>query len=177
MAVAEEDRGPGAWRQLRAIALLPGTVCVLVPALILSARGTNVGWGLGGVAAALPVVLGLALIGAGFSLWLWTVRLLARRGKGTLAPWDPTRRLVVAGPYRHLRNPMISAVVSVLLGEAALFGSLPLLAWAALFFAVNHVGFLVYEEPGLERRFGDEYRAYRRQVPRWLPRGGSGYPS
>jgi protein-S-isoprenylcysteine O-methyltransferase Ste14 len=176
-AATTEDRGPGAWRQLRAIALLPGTVCVLVPALMLSAWGTDVGWGLGGVSAALPVILGLALIGAGFSLWLWTVRLFDRLGKGTLAPWDPTRRLVVAGPYRHLRNPMISAVVAVLLGEAALFGSPALLAWAGFFLAVNHVGFLVYEEPLLERRFGDEYRAYKRRVPRWLPRGGGGYPS
>jgi protein-S-isoprenylcysteine O-methyltransferase Ste14 len=174
-AAAGEERGPGALRQLLAIALLPGSVCVLVPILILSAQGTDVGWGLGGVAAALPVVLGLALIGAGFSLWLWTVRLFARRGKGTLAPWDPTKRLVAVGPYRRLRNPMISAVVAVLAGEAALFGSLPLLAWAAFFFVVNHLWFLLYEEPGLERRFGDEYRAYKRSVPRWLPRGGGGY--
>jgi protein-S-isoprenylcysteine O-methyltransferase Ste14 len=71
---------------------------------------------------------------------------------------------------------MISAVVAVLAGEAALFGSLPLLAWAAFFFTVNHLWFVLGEEPGLERRFGDEYRAYRRSVPRWLPRRG-GYRS
>jgi protein-S-isoprenylcysteine O-methyltransferase Ste14 len=171
-AVSDEHGGPGAWRQARAIALLPGTVCVLVPLLILLKWGTNVGWGLGGVAAALPVLLGLALICAGFSLWLWTVRLFARVGRGTLAPWDPTERLVIEGPYRRLRNPMISGVVAFLLGEAALFGSPPLLAWAVLFAAVNQIAFLVYEEPLLERRFGDEYRAYKRDVPRWLPRPG-----
>jgi protein-S-isoprenylcysteine O-methyltransferase Ste14 len=125
---------------------------------------------LDGAAAALPVLLGLGLIGAGVALWTWTVRLFARIGKGTLAPWDPTQRLVVAGPYRHVRNPMITAVLSVLLGEAALFGSPVLLAWFGAFFAINWVGFLVYEEPGLERRFGEEYSEYKRHVPRWLPR-------
>jgi protein-S-isoprenylcysteine O-methyltransferase Ste14 len=118
-----------AWRQARAIALLPGVVTLVVPAAILVALDApDVGWGLDGAAAALPVLLGLGLIGAGVALWTWTVRLFARIGKGTLAPWDPTQRLVVAGPYRHVRNPMITAVLSVLLGEAALFGSPVLLA-------------------------------------------------
>ncbi|HEY8502342.1 MAG TPA: isoprenylcysteine carboxylmethyltransferase family protein [Solirubrobacterales bacterium] len=162
-----------AWRQARAIALLPGMVTVLVPAVILVLDGSNVGWGLSGAVAALPVLLGLTLIGAGFALWLWTVRLFARVGEGTLAPWDPTRRLVARGPYRHLRNPMITAVLAVLAGEAALFGSVPLLIWCAAFFLLNHAFFLLYEEPGLERRFGDEYRAYKASVPRWLPRIGS----
>jgi protein-S-isoprenylcysteine O-methyltransferase Ste14 len=159
-----------AWRQARAIALLPGTVTLLVPATLLLAGGSNVGWSLSGIVVTLPVLLGLALIGAGFALWLWTVRLLARVGKGTLAPWDPTRRLVVEGPYRHVRNPMIAAVLAVLAGEAALFGSLALLIWFAAFFAGNVFFFSLYEEPGLERRFGEDYRAYRANVPRWLPR-------
>lgn len=145
-------------------------VAVVVPAVILAGGSTDVGWGLDGVAAALIVLLGLVLIVAGFLLWLWTVRLLARIGKGTLAPWDPTRRLVAAGPYRQVRNPMITAVLAVLVGEAALFGSLPLAIWAAAFFALNHAFFLLYEEPALERRFGEEYLAYKRDVPRWLPR-------
>jgi protein-S-isoprenylcysteine O-methyltransferase Ste14 len=160
-----------AWRHARAIALLPGMAAVVAPALILLlGDGTSVGWGLGSSWAALPVAIGLVLIAAGLSLWLWTVRLFARIGKGTLAPWDPTRRLVVEGPYAHVRNPMITAVLAVLLGEAALFGSLDLLIWAAIFFAVNWIYFVFSEEPGLERRFGDDYRAYRRRVPRWIPR-------
>lgn len=141
-----------------------------MPAAILLAAGTDIGWGGGGAAAALLAALGLALIAAGFALWLWTVMLFARVGEGTLAPWDPTRHLVVEGPYRHVRNPMITAVLAVLAGETALFGSLPLLVWLAAFFAINHAFFLLREEPALERRFGDEYRVYRRSVPRWLPR-------
>jgi protein-S-isoprenylcysteine O-methyltransferase Ste14 len=165
-----------AWRQARAIAMLPGAVTVLVPLGILAMAGADVGWGLDGAAAALPVLLGLVLIAAGFALWLWTVRLFARVGEGTLAPWDPTRRMVVVGPYRHVRNPMIVGVLAVLAGEAALFGSPPLLIWCAIFFAGNDLFFRLHEEPRLEERFGDEYRAYKRDVPRWLPRGRPGAP-
>lgn len=160
-----------AWRHARAIALLPGTVTVVVPATILiTGDGPDIGWGLEGALAALPVLLGLALIATGLAFWVWTVWLFARIGKGTIAPWDPTRRLVVEGPYRYVRNPMITAVLGVLLGEAALFGSPALLIWFAAFFAISHAFFLVHEEPDLERRFGDEYRAYKRSVPRWVPR-------
>jgi protein-S-isoprenylcysteine O-methyltransferase Ste14 len=160
-----------AWRHARAIVLLPGMAAVVVPVLILVlGDGASVGWGLGTAWAALPVLIGLALIAGGVALWVWTVRLFDRIGKGTLAPWDATRHLVVEGPYAHVRNPMITAVLAVLLGEAALFGSPALLIWSAVFFAINWVYFVLVEEPGLERRFGDEYRAYRLAVPRWIPR-------
>jgi protein-S-isoprenylcysteine O-methyltransferase Ste14 len=76
----------------------------------------------------------------------------------------------VIGPYRHVRNPMISGVLSILLGEAALFASPPLVLWFATVFAVNAAYFPLVEEPGLRRRFGAEYDAYRANVPRWLPR-------
>ena len=161
----------GIWRQARAIALLPGNVTIVVPALILAlGPGPELAWGLGGALAVLAVAAGSALIVAGFSLWLWTVRLFSRIGKGTLAPWDSTSRLVVEGPYRHVRNPMISGVAAVLVGEAILLGSPGLVVLAAVFPVVNSIYFLSVEEPGLERRFGDEYRAYKRAVPRWIPR-------
>ena len=157
---AREVASVGHWRQARAIALLPGTVTVAVPAAILIAGdGPEIGWGLDGVAAVCPVLLGLALIAAGVALWIWTVRLFARIGKGTLAPWDPTRRLVVAGPYRYVRNPMISAVLCVLLGEAALFGSPALLIWFG--------GLLRDQLGGLRRLRGARPgAAVRRRVPR-----------
>ncbi len=158
-------------RHARAILLLPGSVTIVVPTTILAVgTGSDVGWGLGWPLAPLTVLVGAALIGSRLGMWTWTVRLFARFGEGTLAPWDPTRRLVVAGPYRHVRNPMIAAVVAVLLGEALLLGSSALLVWCAFFLALNWVGFLTYEEPGLERRFGAEYREYKKAVPRWIPR-------
>lgn len=157
-------------RQARAIVLLPGAVTVLVPLVILAGTDWDLGWELGLVAGSLLILLGLAFVVAGFALWLWTVRLFARRGRGTLAPWDPPKNLVVEGPYRYVRNPMISAVLAVLAGEALLFGSPVLMAWFVAFFMVNYAFFALHEEPVLERRFGDEYRTYKRNVPRWLPR-------
>ena len=159
-----------AGRQVKAIGLLPGMVTVVIPAAIVAIGGAEVGWGLDGVWSALPVIGGTAAILAGLALWYATVRLFAREGEGTLAPWDPTQRLVLAGPYRYVRNPMITGVLLVLLGEAALLGSPGILAWAAIFFAINAVWFPLVEEPGLRRRFGPEYDEYRRQVPRWVPR-------
>jgi protein-S-isoprenylcysteine O-methyltransferase Ste14 len=159
------------WRHARAIAVLPGNVTIVVPALILVlSGGPDPGWGLGGALGALVVVAGVALIAAGFSLWLWTVRLFHRVGRGTLASWDPTTELVVEGPYAHVRNPMITAVAAILAGEAVLFGSVWILAWAVVFLAINFAYFMLSEEPGLERRFGEPYRAYKDAVPRWLPR-------
>ena len=151
------------WRHLRAIGLLPVTVAVVVPGLILW-------WGEAELGTWPLVTAGIALIALGLVLVSWTVALFARIGKGTLAPWDPTSRLVVVGPYRHVRNPMISGVLAVVLGEAALFGSVPLLVWFGAVFAVNAVYFPLVEEPGLRRRFGEDYEAYRAAVPRWVPR-------
>jgi len=158
------------WRHLRAALLLPGSVTILIPALILwSSDSVEVGWGLASPLGLLAAIAGLALIAGGAALWYRTVALFARIGEGTLAPWDPTQRLVVAGPYRYVRNPMITAVLAVLLGEAALFGSGSVLILAGSFLAVNAIWFPLVEEPGLERRFGDDYLAYKRNVPRWLP--------
>jgi protein-S-isoprenylcysteine O-methyltransferase Ste14 len=159
------------WRQARAIALLPGMVTIVVPALILMlGDGPRFGWELHAPLDALMIALGVVLVAAGFSLWFWTVQLFARIGNGTLAPWDPTQKLVAEGPYRHVRNPMIAAVTAVLLGEAAILGSPGILVEAAVFAGVNHLWFVIGEEPGLERRFGESYSEYRRSVPRWVPR-------
>lgn len=161
-----------AWKHLRAVLLLPLMVTVVVPGALLYGFGAD-SLGLWQSAPwsrfALPAV-GVVLALLGLTLVIATVRLFAVVGKGTLAPWDPTRKLVVRGVYRHVRNPMISGVFCLLLGEAIGAGSLPLLAWAALFLAVNAVYIPLHEEPGLVKRFGAEYEEYRRNVPRWIPR-------
>jgi protein-S-isoprenylcysteine O-methyltransferase Ste14 len=152
---------------VRAILILPGTALVYIPALILwLSRETP-------LAARFPPaplawVAGLALAAAGLALMLWTMRLFATRGGGgTPAPWQPVRNFIVAGPYRHVRNPMLIGVILFQLAEATLAQSLPLLAWAATFFALNTAYFALSEEPRLERRFGRPYADYRRAVPRW----------
>jgi len=100
----------------------------------------------------------------------WTVKLLTKYGEGTPAPWDPPRKLVIMGPYRYSRNPMITGALLVLLAEALLFHSWPITAWMLLFFAGNAIYFPLVEEKGLEKRFEDEYLKYKARVPRWLPR-------
>jgi protein-S-isoprenylcysteine O-methyltransferase Ste14 len=91
-------------------------------------------------------------------------------GRGTIMPWDPTRKLVAVGPYQSVRNPMILGVLTMLVGEALFFGSAAIGILAAAFFAINHVYFIFSEEPGLEKRFGESYREYKKRVPRWIPR-------
>jgi protein-S-isoprenylcysteine O-methyltransferase Ste14 len=150
-----------AWRHGAAILLLPFMATVVVPALL--EWNAEVEFG--------PLfALGVLLVAVGLLLFVTTVALFARIGQGTLAPWDPTSKLVVRGPYRHVRNPMISGVLCLLLGEAALLGAAPLLAWFGGVFAVNAVYLPLVEEPGLVRRFGADYESYRNQVPRWVPR-------
>jgi len=105
----------------------------------------------------------------GLLLFIRCVDLFVRVGKGTLAPWDPTRNLVLAGPYRYVRNPMIGAVALMLLGQTLLWGSLIIGLWMIVFVGINHLYFIYMEEPGLEKRFGDNYRSYKARVPRWIP--------
>jgi protein-S-isoprenylcysteine O-methyltransferase Ste14 len=158
-------------RHLLSIALLPATVTVIIPAYVITSSGKiRPDWGLNLPWEILPLLLGGCLIGIGLTLLANTIRMFATVGRGTLAPWDPTQRLVVRGVYRHVRNPMISGVLFILLGEAVLFGSWPLFRWFLLFFLINAIYIPLYEERGLERRFGEDYRLYRANVPRWVPR-------
>jgi len=116
-------------------------------------------------------LLGLPLIAAGAALYVATAFWgFALRGKGTPAPIDPPKKLVLEGPYRVVRNPMYWAVACVMMGEALAFRSLALAELAIAFFAGTILFVLLYEEPTLRRKFGAEYEAYCRRVPRWLPR-------
>jgi protein-S-isoprenylcysteine O-methyltransferase Ste14 len=156
-------------RHLLAIAILPGTVVVLVPIWI--ARRYGVTPALGGSAGRVALqLIGLACLGVGLLLFLASLRRFASEGKGTLAPWDPPRALVLRGPYRFVRNPMISGVIFLLFGEALVLLSPPHAVWAAAFLALNLVYIPLLEEPQLVQRFGEPYREYRRHVRRFLPR-------
>lgn len=157
-------------RHVLSILLLPVVVTIVVPRWLQHADLPLAG----SVHASASVVVATRILGAlflvgGVALFAWCVVLFANVGKGTLAPWDPTRRLVATGPYRFVRNPMISGVAGVLTGEVLLLRSPRLAAWLGLFIIINEVYFRLVEEPGLERRFGDEYRRYRAAVPRWIP--------
>jgi protein-S-isoprenylcysteine O-methyltransferase Ste14 len=155
------------WTQLRAILLLPGTVTVVIPAIILHFAGMH--WLSPPWTIAL-LATGSILVLLGLILMTTTIRLFVTVGKGTLAPWEPTQKLVVRGVYRHVRNPMITGVFCILLGEGVFFGSPWLLGWATVFFVVNLIYIPAFEEPGLVSRFGDDYLLYKQNVPRWIPR-------
>src|SRR5215211_3512099 len=158
------------WRHIRSILLLPFTVTIIVPTLLLmTTRSFAFGWALPVPWRLVPIGVGLLCIGAGLRLLVQTVRLFATQGRGTLAPWDPPTHLVAQGIYRHVRNPMISGVISIVLGESILFGSRPLAIWCALFAGMNLLVIPLYEEPQLEARFGAEYAEYKQHVPRWIP--------
>lgn len=158
-------------RHSAAILALPTVMAVVVPTFLATRHGAvHLGWGLPVPLNGLPVLVGLALIGGGLTLVAQTIRLFSRVGQGTLAPWDPTQRLVVVGIYRYVRNPMISGVYSLILGEAVLLGVWLILGWSLVFMAANLTYIPLIEEPGLHRRFGVDYADYAQHVPRWLPR-------
>ena len=150
--------------------LLPGMGVILIPGCLLwFTRNSR----FAAVMARPDQVLFWVALAIGFSgvfLSTWTVTLFVKVGLGTPAPWEPHKRLVICGPYRHVRNPMITSVLLVLLAEALLLRSWPISAWMVVFFAGNAVYFPFVEEKDLERRFGNTYLAYKENVPRWIPR-------
>ncbi len=156
-------------RQLGAIAALPGLVAVVVP-LWLARQNHVVLTAPADLTTALVQVAGTGLLASGLVLFSASLYYFWSRGRGTLAPWDPPRLFVIDGPYRFVRNPMISGVIFVLLGEAAVLRSRPHAVWAGLVILINALYIPVIEEPMLAARFGESYLQYKRGVRRFLPR-------
>lgn len=160
------------WRHLMSVLLFPVTVTLVVPALIVIPAGVGTSR-LGAPLTAALVAAGCVLIAAGLGLMIWTNVLFDRVGEGTLglgAVMGEPVHLVVRGPYRHVRNPMITGVLCILLGEAVVTASGPLLVWFAIFLTLQEMAIRFWEEPHLVERYGDEYIDYKRNVPRWIPR-------
>ncbi len=141
--------------------VVPGTVAVYVPLFIGRGHPRASGVALAGA---------LVILGLGSSVYAWCLWDFAVFGRGTPAPIDAPKKLVVKGLYRYTRNPMYLGVVTVILGWAAFFESAILLLYAAAVFAGFQLFVVLYEEPHLLREFGREYENYRDRVGRWLPR-------
>jgi len=144
---------------------VPGTVTILSPYLLLSSRFDllrihSSGFRFVGL---IPLVLGVAI-------YIWCACEFTFTGKGTPAPFDPPKELVIKGPYQYVRNPMYVFMALALTGEAIFFGAPVLVLFAAIAVAVLHGWILVYEEPSLRRRFGESYKRYCERVRRWTPR-------
>lgn len=158
-------------RHLLAVILLPFMVVIVIPMWLFNSfvnydtlwQGvTSTTWA--------GMITGGLLVWIGLMLFVLCFNLFTLIGQGTLAPWDPTTKLIVYGPYRHVRNPMITSVAMMLVGQAIFWGSWIIGLWAGIFIIINHVYFILSEEPGLEERFGESYVNYKANVPRWIPR-------
>ncbi|HEY3042926.1 MAG TPA: PEMT/PEM2 methyltransferase family protein [Vicinamibacterales bacterium] len=152
------------FRSIVYVALFISVFLVFIPEQILTATGITrpseiapLHW------------VGLALVVLGGALAIWCVLTLALVGKGTPAPFDPPRKLVAAGPYRWVRNPMYVGAGTALFGAAVFYQSPALVAFAAGFLVMAHLFVVFYEEPTLARTFGARYADYRNAVPRWMP--------
>ena len=144
--------------------VVPGTVTVLIPYWLLTPSYTRFSFDLGlfRYGSVLFMLLGIAL-------YFWCLWHFTFSGRGMPAPIDPTEELVVQGPYRVVRNPMYLAVLAVLLGEVVLFEAPVLITYTVIWVAIVFSVVLVYEEPALRRQFGDTYRRYCAEAPRWIP--------
>ena len=150
---------------IKAFLLLPFNVLITIPALILYFSGYKYNcnnWR--------AIIFGSILFTTGLILIIWTIKLFYSIGKGTLAPWAPPVNLVTDGPYRYIRNPMITAVLIMLLSESIILNSKMIFGWTVLFFIINAVYFPLFEEKQLKQRFGNNYIEYMNKVPRWFPK-------
>lgn len=149
-------------RAITYAALFIGLVLIYVPAQLLP--GSSL---IRPAIFAAPQIAGMIIGAIGAVIAFWCIFTFAFLGKGTPAPFDPPRRLVRAGPYRFVRNPMYIGAALALLGAALFYTSWPILIYAALFLLAMHLFVIAYEEPTLRRTFGAEYETYCRQVGRW----------
>ena len=141
--------------------LQPGLVTILIPYWLISSRDLS----------RYPLrYSGLPLIAVGAAALLWCIWNFFSAGRGTISPIDPPKHLVVRGLYRYVRNPMYVSVVMVLLGEAILFMSMPVLIEAGIFIVLANLFVILYEERALGKQFGKSYDEYRQTVGRWIPR-------
>lgn len=156
------------WVFIRALTystLFIGFLLVFLPARVLSWTGITAAPRIG-----VWQVLGMLGTGLGAAIALWCILSFVVLGRGTPAPFDPPRSLVVRGPYRFVRNPMYLGAGLALAGAALFYRSWPLLGYAVLFGLVMQAFVVAHEEPTLRHTFGSDYEGYCRRVSRWWPK-------
>ncbi len=158
------------WSHLLSVLALPFMATVAVPWAIHTFINIKVVSFFNHINETLSDFLSGFVMSIGFLLFLWTVLLFAKVGKGTLAPWAPPVKFVIVGPYKYVRNPMLCGVNLMLIGVALLLKNENILLWMILFLAINTLYFVKSEEPNLEKRFGADYKLYKKNVGRWIPR-------
>ena len=155
---------------LKVVLILPGNVLITIPLLIFLFTRNTYSYYLVNPYNFLFYVA-MFFLALGLLLAIWSVRTFyTKGGDGTPGPWRPVSNLIINGPYRYVRNPMILGVVDLLLFESALFVSIPLLLWAIVFFVGNIIYFRTFEEKELIKRFGADYENYKNKVSMFFPK-------
>ena len=150
---------------ISAIIILPFNVLIIIPVILLyltsySFKQPNI----------LQIVFFLICFIIGTFFAGWSMLTFKSKGNGTPAPWAPPKNFVISGPYRYVRNPMISGVIFILLSEFFITKSLAIFLWFLLFLFVNLFYIHFAEEPALKKRFGEPYEKYLKEVPCWIPK-------
>ena len=118
--------------------------------------------------------VGIVIMWSGTALAIWCAALMFRFGKGTFFVTSAPKKIMTRNIFGIVRNPMMWALYIIVFGEILTFGHFILIVWLI---AMMRIIFLIvanYEEPQLERRFGDSWKEYCEKVPAWIPRFGSG---
>lgn len=152
------------FRAITYATLFIGFVLIYLPSRFVSWSGIAGPAAMGG-----PQIAGMLIGSAGAAAALWCIGAFAWIGRGTPAPFDPPRKLVIRGPYRYVRNPMYIGAGLALAGAALFYESAPLLLYLGIFLLATHLFVVFYYEPTLRRTFGEEYAAYCHRVRRWRP--------
>ena len=156
-------------------------VYITIPlALAVFSRGLD---GIFGFPALMPEAVNLFLAAIALLVgifWVsWAYSYLHYVGKGSPAEvfgvaLYPTQCLVATGPYAYTRNPMVLGLLTLLLGIAFLMNSISALIMIPILAVIAVIYIRTFEEPGLVRRFGEEYVRYRKVtpvlIPAWKPR-------
>jgi protein-S-isoprenylcysteine O-methyltransferase Ste14 len=150
---------------VQAVIALPFVVVCVVPAVILAFTKFNIV-----NIFSLTFFVAVLFLAIGLFFALWTMKLFWHKGNGTPAPWAPPENLVIEGPYKYTRNPMITSVFFMLIAECLYFMSAGIFVWILIFLIINSIYLPLYEEKQLEKRFGEEYIKYKKAVPMWLPK-------
>lgn len=161
---------PTRWEHFKAILQLPFIVALILPLLIHLFTKEFIVIPICGRPFWQSAIIGSSFLTIGLALFIKSLQLFDKIGKGTLAPWNPTSNMIIVGLYQYVRNPMIIGVVFILLAEAFFYQNGNILIFTGIFVTLKTLYFIFDEEPTMRKRYGNEYLAYKKHVPRWIPR-------
>ena len=148
--------------------ILPVIFTVIVPSIFILKFNNHL-LAPNSVISGFILAVGIFLILLGLGFVVYTNKSFFKVGKGTLAPWDPPKKLVVSDLYRYVRNPMISGLSTIILGESMIFTSIELFGFFIFVVIFNHIYFVYSEEPSLNKKVWKRVTEYKKNVPRWIP--------